>query len=111
MERKATIAELKRLISELAPSTASAMVLPTSITNDLASKLVEQLPLNTVVCDLAVILAKEVGNVLQQKALRPSDYADLNELPHMLIERLIDELANKPAEFFDTFAQHLKLKG
>ena len=104
--------ELRKVfIPESSANTARILTLPSGVTKTLATELVAELPLDSLVSELAVATSKLVGTKLLTSALRPSDYADMNDLPDSLLERIIEELASKPEVFFKTFQETLKLQG
>ena len=92
-------------------STSNTLLLPSTITKTLAVELAEKLPMEPVLRNVAMILAKGMGDHLITSALRPADYQDLRDLPDALIERLIEELAKKPDLFFKAFQDALKIQG
>ena len=99
------------LKAEAATTTGNVLTLPSSLTKDMAKELADKLPVNNIIHDLAVIVAKELGNQLTAMSLRPTDYADIKDLPDLMIERLIEELAKKPDLFFKTFKDHISIQG
>lgn len=105
---------LKRFFQteDLLPAgSATALITPSTLTKDLAKSLAESVALDPVMHDLAVVVAKALGTKLITSGLRPADYAGLDDIPDGLIERIIEELAQKPDLFFKTFQVTLKLQG
>ena len=106
-----TVVVLEPVVTEAASTTGTVLTLPSGITKDLAKMLVDELAFEPIVSNVAVILAKEIGNKLTASSLRPADYDDILDIPDGLIERLIEELAKKPELFFKIFKDNLKLQG
>jgi hypothetical protein len=107
-----TITELKKFFGEAQTTTAHVLTLPSNISRDQAYELVKDVPLEPVLRDLAVCMARAISSELLAMALRPADYADLPDLPLMVIERLIEALAAKPEDaFIKPLIDHLKMSG
>ncbi len=98
-------------VETIVATTANTLIHPSVLSKELASDLVDKLPLEPILRNIALILAKGVGDQLSTAALRPADYQDLRELPDALIERIIEELAKKPETFFQAFQDALKIQG
>jgi hypothetical protein len=98
-------------VTEAMTNTGTVMTLPSTITKDMAREIVDAIPLDEVIHDLAASAARSVGTQLQHRGLRPADYRELRDIPDVVVERIIDALAKKPEKFFDTFAEHLKMQG
>jgi hypothetical protein len=98
-------------VSEAAVSTGQVLTIPSTLTKDMAKELVDRLPMDRLLHDLAVIAAGEVGDLLAAKSLRPSDYCGVKVIPDTIVEHLIEVLAKKPDVFFKVFDDSLKLKG
>jgi hypothetical protein len=92
-------------------STASTLLIPSVLSKEMAAGLVDELSVEPVLKNIAIALAKVVGDHLTVSALRPADFQDLRELPDSLIERIIEELAKKPETFFQAFRDALKNQG
>lgn len=97
--------------NESALPTGTVLTLPSGLTKGMAQAVVAQISLDSVIKNLATLLAQEVGTHLLVQALRPPDYINMPEIPDELIERLIEALAQKPDAFFITFQQSLKIQG
>lgn len=95
----------------LPPGSAAALITPSTLSKDLAQAHAETVALDPIIHDLAVVMAKALGTQLLSAALRPTDYAGIDAIPDGLMERLIEELAQKPDLFFKTFQVTLKLQG
>jgi hypothetical protein len=61
--------------------------------------------------DLAQSAASVIGDELHAEGLRPADYADLESLPKVVVERLIAELKSLPDAFVRTLQDALRMKG
>jgi hypothetical protein len=114
------IQALKELQEILAPQTEGAVAvtttakvlnMPSSATVAIAQRVVEDLPLQPILYDLGAVCARVIGDELLSRALRPADYADLEELPHELCEILAKTLAQVPEDFVHALVEHLKMRG
>jgi hypothetical protein len=56
-------------------------------------------------------MAKAAGAELTSRALRPADYAPIEELPQTLATKLVDELKERPEIFHAAFAKALRIQG
>ena len=114
MGRIHTLKELERiLLPEGAgvTTTSRVMITPSSATVAIAQRVVEDLPLGEVMRDLGVICARVLAGELESRALRPADYADLEELPNELCEMLAKTIAQVPEDFVVSLVEHLKMRG
>jgi len=98
-------------VETVVASTATTLLIPSVLTKEMAAGVVEKLPIEPFLRNVATILAKVVGDQMSASALRPADFQDMKELPDALIERIIEELAKKPETFFQAFRDALKNQG
>ena len=109
------LAPLKRVfwksVTEAHVDSGRVMTLPSTLTRDTAKEIVDELPMDQLVNDLATFAAKAVGDLMQSRSLRPADYPDIKDIPDAVLEKLIEALAKKPEKFFAVFAEHLKMQG
>lgn len=106
--------ELRRAFGrkeEGATTTGMVMNLPSGVTREQALKCVSDVPMESVLRDLAVVLARELAAEMHTHGLRPADYAMDEKLPSIIVERLIQELKTVPEVFERTLREHMKLKG
>jgi ribonucleotide monophosphatase NagD (HAD superfamily) len=98
-------------VTEALTNTGTVMTLPSNITRDMAMEMVDAIPMDQIIHDLAAGSAAGVGTVLLTKGLRPADYKEMHEIPDVMIERIIEALSKKPSKFFEAFAEQLKMQG
>lgn len=118
MGRIHTLRELQQILSPpqtegavAVTTTARVLNMPSSATVAIAQRVVEDLPLQPIMHDLGVVCARVIGDELLARALRPADYADLEELPHELCELIAKTVAQVPEDFVFALVEHLKMRG
>ena len=98
-------------VVEVKTTAAKVMTSPSSISKELVTKILSEFPLDNVLRDLGVIVARELANFIEAHALRPADYADLPDLGDVLSERVMQELGKSPEAFTTGLVAQLKLRG
>lgn len=98
-------------VTEVKTSAARVMNAPSTISKELVTKILKEFPLETVLHDLGIVVARELSNFVEAHALRPADYADLPNLGEVLSERLMQELGKDPDTFTQALVEYLKLRG
>jgi len=117
MGRIQTLKELQQILTPqtegavAVTTTAKVMTMPSSATMAMAQRVVEDLPLRPIMRDLGVVCSRVIGDELEARALRPADYADLEELPRELCTLLAKTIAQVPEEFVFALVEHLKMRG
>ena len=94
----------------VASNTADVLSRPTQMDYALAKKAIEQVDLDTICRDLGAVAAREYANVLEQYALKPADFASLDELHETLAGKLVEYL-KKSESFVRAFQAQLKMRG
>lgn len=72
--------------------------------------LADQVDLDGVLRDIGTIMARALADDLQQRALKPSDYANIEDLSVVLAARLAKALPKSEA-FARAFAEQLLMRG
>jgi len=98
-------------IAEVKTTAARVMTSPSSVTKELVNKIAKEFPLEGVMRDFGLVVARELANFIEAHALRPADYADLPDLGEALSERLMQELGKNPDTFTQALAAQLRLRG
>ena len=98
-------------VTEAFTNTGTVMTLPSNLTRDMAREMVDSIPMDQIIHDLAAGAATGIGTLLLNRGLRPADYKDLHDIPDAMVERIIEALAKKPVKFFEAFGEQLKMQG
>jgi hypothetical protein len=104
--RKTPVAE--RL--NVASNTADVLSRPSQMDYELATKAIEQVDLDVICRDLGAVTAREYANVLDNYALKPSDYAAMDALHEKLAGKLVQHLKSSES-FVRAFQAQLKMRG
>jgi hypothetical protein len=95
---------------QLAPGgTAAVLTRPSGLDLELATRIVRQIPLDSINRDLGAIAAREVADELQRHGLKAADIASLPDLPQLVARRLVARLVRSD-EFARSFTQHLLMR-
>ncbi len=107
------IRDLERVfdVSEIRTTTGQVMTSPSSISRDTVVKLVKEFPLDTVLRDLGVIAARELASFIEALALRPADYAGVEDIGSIVAERIMQALGRDSESFLGTFTAQLRTRG
>ena len=107
--------ELRKLlgVDEQFISAGTVFVAPSTVTRAVAANVVKSLPLDPVLSDLGVVMARVLGDALLAKGLRPADYAELPELADGLAAALVTRLQESPPpeKFSASLVSQLRMKG
>jgi len=91
--------------------TAQVLMTPSTREKQIATKAVdEELAVDLIVRDLAIVAAREVANVLERYAMRAADYADTPEMWQNALKKITNALRDREA-FASTFQEHLQARG
>jgi hypothetical protein len=106
------ITALDEFVQVFGEDHGTAQVLTTPSQNDgrLAMAALEDTPVHPIVRDLAIVCAREVGNVLEQSGLRPADYAEVPDLPQVVL-KLVKNAMGKGDLFEMKFREYLRMRG
>ena len=103
--------ELDSLFTErLSGDEGLTLTTATRAQHDEVAKLVETMPLEPVLTEVAVLMASTVGDAIQQKGLRPADYWR-DGLCDILVRRLVKALGEPPKECVAAFQATLRGRG
>jgi hypothetical protein len=113
MSEKATIQDLEAVfgVSEVKTTTARVMTLPSTLTRELVTKVVQEFPLEAILRDLGTVTARELADYIETLALRPADYAGLPDLGSLVSERIMRALGKDSEVFLEALTTHLRLRG
>ena len=90
--------------------TATTLISPSSIDGDIVRMVADQVDLDGVLRDLGTIAARALADELEQKALKPSDYAAIGDLSVVLAARIVKALS-KSESFARAFTEQLLMRG
>lgn len=90
--------------------TATTLISPSSIDGDIVKMVAEQLDLDGVCRELGILAARALADELEQRALKPSDYADIEDLAVVLAARIAKTLP-KSETFARAVAEQLLMRG
>lgn len=90
--------------------TATTLISPSSIDGDIVRSAAGQLSLDRILTDIGTIVARTLADELEGKALKPSDYGRIEELPSVLANRIAKSLPQSEA-FTRSFVEHLLMRG
>jgi len=85
-------------------------VTPTSIDASIARAVAEQCDIDQLAAQAGILAARVLADALEQRALRPSDYADMPEVVEMMNARLVQTLPKSDA-FKKAFYDALRMRG
>jgi hypothetical protein len=90
--------------------TGAILTRPSKLDNEFASKVVDGLELDAVFRDLGAITAREIADDMEQRGLKPADFAALEGLPEKVSKRIAENLGRSEV-FKRALCDHLKLRG
>lgn len=112
MQKKA-IKDLEAVfgLNEIKTTTGFVMVQPSSISHELVLKVVKEFPLDTIMKDLGVVVARELANYIEAMAMRPADYAEVEDLGTVVGDRIMQALGKDSQIFTDALRAQLRVRG
>jgi hypothetical protein len=92
--------------------TAQVLTTPSDSARALAVKIVEEeVDIDLLVRDLAILAAREVANALSSHALRPADYVSVPRIWETVLSKISGALGRNPEAFIAAFQEHLQMRG
>ncbi len=89
--------------------TAQVLTMPSDRDRKIAMSFLQDLQVEPIVRDLAIIAAREVANVLETNGLRASDYSDSTDMPAKVAAMVKKKISG---EYFEAvFRDHLRNRG
>lgn len=112
MKDKKAIDSLKKIFGEDI-GTAKVLTTPSEGDKKVALASVDEISLELISRDLAILAARELSDVLQSLALRPADYVYIDGLVEKVISKIKKALSEKEyKDLFDHyFKEHLNMRG
>lgn len=112
--RRDTIELLREMLGpEQKPSgTGAVMTGGSTLQTDLATMVAAEMNLDKVCRDLGTVLGSALADAMEQKMLRPAEYAGLEALPENMVARMKKALDGPGREIFaDALIQVLRMRG
>ena len=93
--------------------TAQVLTTPTDDGRDQALELAKSMPPDLFLRDLAILMAKYMADMLEQRSLRAADYADMLDVPNELLKLIKSNVSKEDGReyFTEVFLEHLKARG
>ena len=89
--------------------TAQVLITPSERDRKIAMSYLQDLQIEPIVRDLAIIAAREVANILESSGLRAADYADITDMPAKVAAMVKKKISS---EYFEAvFRDHLRNRG
>ena len=111
--RKHVLEDLQDVFGEwVLRSTGQVMNSPSTISGEIACSVASEMDLDRVVKDLGIVAARELADRLESHALRPADYAVLDDIGQIVAKRLVSALRGNFMEvFLKSFQTTLRGRG
>lgn len=113
MQRRALHKQLAEIFAPTASGlggTASVLTSPNSINASIAKSVAEEVDMDQLAADAGIIAARILADAMEQRALKPSDYADLPEVSQMMVDRFVKLLPTSES-FQRAFHDALRMRG
>ena len=90
--------------------TGAVLTTPSKIDMEVAQAAVKEIALDEVFRDLGGVVAREAARAMERYNLKPSDYANLDDLAQILAVAVSKNVVKSEA-FKTAFRQHLSMRG
>lgn len=98
-------------VTELITDTAKVLNRPSQVSREMVLQAVAVIDWTQALKDIGFVTARELADDLEAMALRPADYAALEDLPQLLAASLSKALKSVPTEFVSSLVEGLRLRG
>jgi len=111
LEAKRALTEVFGDPANVSPGgTGAVLTSPAKLDFDIAVEMLAALPLDVILKDLGVVVAREYANELERRGLKPSNFAPVQGLSAKVSARIAKNIA-KSEVFAQSFVDHLGMRG